>query len=90
EKAFYDILKSIRDKTPFEYSEDRLIKLAKAIKKVVDNQTKYTDFDKREDIRNALRSDIIRTLSRHGYPPVTATEVYDKVFETAQNFKKYN
>lgn len=90
EKAFFDILKSIRDKTPFEYSEDRLIKLAKAIKKVVDNQTKYTDFDKREDIRNALRSDIIRTLSRHGYPPVTATEVYDKVFETAQNFKKYN
>lgn len=90
EKAFYDILKNIRDKTPFEYEEDRLIKLAKAIKKVVDNQTKYTDFDKREDIRNALRSDIIRTLSKHGYPPVTATEVYDKVFETAQNFKKYN
>jgi len=90
EKAFYDILKSIRDKTPFEYSDERLIKLAKSIKKVVDNQTKYTDFDKREDIRNALRADIIRTLSKHGYPPVTATEVYDKVFETAQNFKKYN
>ena len=90
EKAFYDILKDIRDRTPFEYTEDRLIKLSKAIKKVVDNQTKYTDFDKREDIRNALRSDVIRTLSRHGYPPVTATEVYDKVFETAQNFKKYN
>lgn len=90
EKAFYDILKDIRDKTPFEYTEERLLNLSKAIKKVVDNQTKYTDFDKREDIRNALRSDIIRTLSRHGYPPVTATEVYDKVFETAQNFKKYN
>ena len=41
EKSFYDILKDIRDKYKFKYSEEQLIALAKDIKIIVDDKAKY-------------------------------------------------
>jgi len=29
-------------------------------------------------------------LDEFGYPPVERDEVYDEIFEQAENFKKYN
>ena len=90
EKAFYDILKAIRDKYQFEYSEERLIELARKVKILVDDKSKYTDWSSKTDIRASLKADIIRLLTRNGYPPITIEDVYKRVMEQVENFKKYN
>lgn len=89
EKAFYDILKSLALKYDFIYPEDKLIPLSKAVKEVVDDKTRYTDWDRREDIKAELKADLIILLADHGYPPVDRDEVYREIFEQAENFKKY-
>ena len=89
EKAFYDILQAIARKYDFEYPEEKLIVLARAVKGVVDDKTKYTDWDNREDIKAELKVDLIILLAENGYPPVTHDDVYKEIFEQAQNFKKY-
>ncbi len=90
EKAFYDILKSIAVKFDFSYPEDKLIALSKEVKKVVDDKSKYTDWNIREDIKAELKVDLIMLLAKHGYPPITKDEVFKEIFEQAENFKKYN
>lgn len=89
EKAFYDILKAIAKKYEFEYPDEKLIPLSKAVKDVVDDKTKYTDWDNREDIKAELKVDLIMLLAENGYPPITHDEVYKEIFEQAQNFKKH-
>ncbi len=89
EKAFYDILKSLAHKYDFEYPEDKLLHLAKEVKKVVDDKARYTDWSRRDDIKAELKADLIILLAEHGYPPVDRDEVYKEIFEQAENFKKY-
>jgi type I restriction enzyme R subunit len=89
EKAFYDILKSLALKYDFVYPEAKLIPLSKAVKEVVDDKARYTDWDRREDIKAELKADLIILLADHGYPPVDRDEVYKEIFEQAENFKKY-
>lgn len=90
EKAFYDILKAIAEKYKFEYPEDKLIELSKAVKRIVDDKAKYTDWAQRDDIKAELKVDLILVLADHGYPPVPKDEVFKEIFEQAENFKKYN
>ena len=90
EKAFYDILKAIAEKYKFEYPHDKLITLSTAIKKIVDDKAKYTDWSHREDIKAELKMDLILVLAEHGYPPVPKDEVFKEIFEQAENFKKYS
>lgn len=89
EKAFYDILKCIAHKFGFEYPEDKLLTLAAAVKKMVDDKSKYTDWANRSDIKAELQMDLILILAEHGYPPVPQDEVFKEIFEQAENFKKY-
>lgn len=89
EKAFYDILKTIAIKFDFSYPEDKLIVLAKEVKIVVDDKSKYTDWNIREDIKAELKVDLIMLLAKHGYPPITKDEVFKEIFEQAENFKKF-
>jgi type I restriction enzyme R subunit len=89
EKAFYDILKGLAVKYDFSYHDDKLIPLAKAVKDVVDDKTRYTDWNNRDDIKAELKVDLIMLLAQHGYPPVDRDEVYKEIFEQALNFKKY-
>ncbi|CAI8267285.1 MAG: Uncharacterised protein [Opitutia bacterium UBA7350] len=89
EKAFYDILKGLAHKYDFDYQEDKLIALAKEVKMVVDDKSKYTDWSQRADIKGELKVDLILLLGKHGYPPVDRDEVYKEIFEQAENFKKY-
>jgi type I restriction enzyme, R subunit len=89
EKSFYDILKALATKYDFTYPEDKLIKLAKAVKVVVDDKAKYTDWSARADIKAELKVDLIILLAENGYPPVDRDEVYKEIFEQAENFKKY-
>lgn len=89
EKAFYDILKSLALKYDFNYPEDKLITLAKAVKDVVKDKVRYTDWNQREDIKAELKVGLILVLAQHGYPPVDRDEVYKEIFEQAENFKKF-
>ncbi|WP_323595144.1 type I restriction endonuclease subunit R [Aliarcobacter butzleri] len=89
EKAFYDILKTIAIKYDFSYPEDKLIALSKEVKIVVDDKSKYTDWNIREDIKAELKVDLIILLDKHGYPPITKDDVYKEIFEQAENFKKF-
>ena len=75
-------------KYDFTYPEDQLIKLAKAVKTIVDDKTKYIDWNQREDIKAELKVDLILTLAQYRYPPVDHDEVYREIFQQAENFKK--
>ena len=89
EKAFYDILKEIAHKFGFEYPEEKLIPLSAAVKKMVDDKSRYTDWANRSDIKAELQMDLILILAEHGYPPVPQDDVFKEIFEQAENFKKY-
>ena len=86
EKAFYDILKELCIKYEFSYPENKLIELAKAVKTLVDGQAKFPDWNKRDDIKSALKVGLILLLDEFGYPPVERDEVYVEIFEQAENF----
>ena len=88
EKAFYDILKELCIKYDFKYPDDKMIALAKAVKDLVDGQAKFPDWNKRDDIKSALKVGLILLLDEFGYPPVERDEVYVEIFEQAENFKK--
>ncbi|WMI70267.1 type I restriction endonuclease subunit R [Mangrovimonas sp. YM274] len=89
EKAFYDILKELCIKYDFNYPEDKLVTLAKAVKILVESEAKFPDWNKRDDIKAALKVGLILLLDEYGYPPVERDEVYKDIFEQAENFKKY-
>ena len=90
EKAFYDILKELCVKYDFKYPDEKMIELAKAVKDLVDGQAKFPDWNKRDDIKSALKAGLILLLDEFGYPPVERDEVYVEIFEQAENFKKNN
>ena len=89
EKAFYDILKETAIKFGFEYPHEKLLTLSTAVKNMVDDKSKYTDWANRTDIKAELQMDLILILDEHGYPPVPQDEVFKEIFEQAKNFKKY-
>lgn len=88
EKAFYDILKALTIKYDFSYPDDKLVELAKAVKIIVDDKAKYTDWCKREDIKASLKVELILLLHKYGYPPVANDDAYKDIIEQAENFKK--
>lgn len=90
EKAFYDILAAVAKKFEFEYPHERLLKLAKEVKAIVDDKAKFTDWAQRADVKAQLKVALILVLAENGYPPVTHDEVYQQIFEQAENFKKYH
>lgn len=90
EKAFYDILVKVRDAHKFEYSDDKCVILAKKIKELIDDKSQFADWSNRDDIKNKLNMDLTVLLYKNGYPPEWDEEVFEKVLEQAENFKKYN
>lgn len=88
EKAFYDILKELCKKYDFTYPDEKLIDLSIAVKIIVDSQARFPDWNKRDDIKSALKVELILILDEFGYPPVERDEVYVEIFEQAENFKK--
>jgi len=89
EKAFYDILVKVRDDHGFPYAEEKCILLAKKIKELVDDKAKFADWSTRDDIKSELNMDLTVLLYKNGYPPEWDDEVFEKVMEQAENFKKY-
>lgn len=91
EKAFYDILKAVRDERGFEYEDSNMIEMAKEMKAMIADKSHFTDCFKRADIMADMQFQLVVIMSNYGYPPANENpeEVYDKVIEQAENFKKY-
>lgn len=95
EKAFFDILEAVAEKYNFydeyieKYGEESLLNLAKDIKIIVDDKTKYAAWSTRDDIKAEFKVNIILKLADYNYPPVTVDEVYKEVLAQAINFRKY-
>lgn len=100
EKAFYDILINLRDTYCFEYGENKNINgiivnerckdLAKKVKKIIDEKSKYADWLNNQNVRNQLKQDIKICLIKNGYPPEYSPEVFKKVIEQVENFQEHN
>ena len=90
EKVFYDILVKVRDDHDFPYADEKCIILAKKIKELVDDKAQFADWSTRDDIKNQLNMDLTVLLYKNGYPPEWDEEVFEKVMEQAENFKKYS
>ena len=59
------------------------------IKIIVDDKAKYTDWSQRDDIKAELKVALILLLAENDYPPVDRDEVYQEIFDQAENFKRY-
>ncbi|AMB56023.1 type I restriction-modification system (hsdR-like) [Escherichia coli] len=53
-----------------------MLSLAKEMKSVVDNTSKYPDWSKRDDIKAKLKVELILLLHKHKFPPVANDDVY--------------
>lgn len=100
EKAFYDILMSLRDQYNFEYGENKVIggfvvndkckALAKKIKEIIDTKSSFADWLNNQIVRDQLKFDIKVCLIKNGYPPQYSPEVFRKVMEQVENFEENN
>ena len=98
EKAFYDILISLRDQFNFEYGADKEIDgvivndkcktLAKKVKEIIDTKSSFADWLNNQNVRNQLKLDIKICLVKNGYPPQYSPEVFNKVMEQVENFEE--
>ena len=98
EKAFYDILVSLRDQYNFEYGQDKEIDgvvvndkckvLAKKVKEIIDTKSSFADWLNNQNVRNQLKLDIKICLVKNGYPPQYSPEVFSKVMEQVENFEE--
>lgn len=100
EKAFYDILMTLRNEYNFEYGTDNVIDgitindkckvLAKRIKEIIDTKSSFADWLNNQIVRDQLKFDIKVCLIKNGYPPQYSPEVFRKVMEQVENFEENN
>ena len=88
EKAFFDVLTEVRDKHGFEYADDRCIELAKKIKLLIDNTAVYADWLNNDNLKGELASELTVLIYKEGYPPEWDEEVFEKVLEQVENYKR--
>ena len=98
EKAFYDILISLRDQYNFEYGTDKNVDgviindkcklLAQKVKEIIDTKSSFADWLNNQNVRNQLKLDIKICLVKNGYPPQYSPEVFSKVMEQVENFEE--
>lgn len=89
EKTFYDILVKVRHDREFEYSDAQCIALAKKVRELVADKIKFADWSERTDVKNMLQRDLTMLLYQNGYPPNWSNDVFQKVLEQTENYKKY-
>ncbi len=98
EKAFYDILITLRNQHNFEYGIDKKINgivinekckvLAKKVKEIIDIKSSFADWLNNQNVRNQLKLEIKLCLIKNGYPPQYSPEVFGKVMEQVENFEE--
>lgn len=89
EKAFYDILVNLRDTHKFEYPDDKCKTLAKKIKNLIDGTSVYADWLNNDNLKDQLATDLTTLLYTEGYPPDWDDEVFRRVLEQMENYKKH-
>lgn len=90
EKAFYDVLVEVRDRHKFEYADERCIALAKKIKEKIGDTAVYADWLNNDNLKSKLASELTILLFKEEYPPQWDEEVFQKVLEQVENYKKNN
>jgi len=100
EKAFYDILMTLRDQYSFEYGTDKIVdgvpingkckSLAKKIRDIIEVKSSFSDWLNNQIVRDQLKFDIKVCLIKNGYPPQYSPEVFRKVMEQVENFEENN
>lgn len=88
EKAFFDVLVEVRDKHQFEYADERCIELAKKIKLLIDDTAIYADWLNNDNLKSKLASQLTYLIYKEGYPPQWDEEVFQKVLEQVENYKR--
>lgn len=99
EKAFYDILISLRDEFNFEYgvdvnrdgivTNDKCKKLAMKIKGIIDEKSSFADWLNNQNVRKKLEFEIQVCLVKNGYPPRYSRTVFNKVMEQVENYEEH-
>ena len=100
EKAFYDILISMRDQYDFEYGTDKEVdgivindkckNLAIKVKEILDTKSSFADWLNNQNVRDQLKLEIKICLVKNGYPPQYSPEVFKKVMEQVENFEEHS
>ncbi len=88
EKAFYDILVNLRDTHKFEYPDEKCKELAQKIKELIDDKAIYADWLNNDNLKDQLSSDLLVLLYNNGYPPEWNDEVFARVLDQVENFKR--
>lgn len=72
----------------FKGEDAKMVEMAKAM---IADKSHFTDCFKRADIMAEMQFQLIVIMSNFGYPPAkdNPEDVYSKVLEQAENFKKY-
>ncbi|MCD8161632.1 MAG: DUF3387 domain-containing protein [Clostridiales bacterium] len=74
----------------FPYDDDKCVVLAGKIKELADDKAQFADWSTRDDIKNQLNMELTVLLYKNGYPPEWDEEVFEKVMEQAENFRRYS
>lgn len=85
EKVFFDILIAVRDEHGFPYTEEKCLILAREVKLLVDDKSKFTDWTNRTDIKAQLESKLVLLLCKHNYPPEWNKELFTKIIAQTGN-----
>lgn len=88
EKAFYDILVNLRDTHHFSYPDEKCKDLAKKIKALIEEKAVYADWLNNDNLKDQLSSDLLVLLYHNGYPPEWNDEVFARVLDQVENFKR--
>ena len=89
EMSVCEWLVEVRDKHGFEYADERCIELAKKIKTLIDDTAVYADWLNNGNRKSKLASQLTYLLYKEGYPPQWDEEVFQKVLEQVENYKKH-
>ncbi len=89
EKAFYDILVNLRDTHKFVYPDEKCKTLAKKIKELIDGTSVYADWLNNDNLKDQLATDLTTLLYTEGYPPDWDDEVFRRVLEQMENYKRH-
>lgn len=89
EKAFYDILVSIRNKENFEFPDARCIDLSRKIKELIDKMEVNKDWINNTSLKNDLAFELSILLYKEGYPPEWDEEIFKNIMVQVNNYKKY-
>lgn len=81
EKSFFDILKSLTTKYDFDYPDNKILELSKKIKSIIQEMTKYPDWNIRENIKSEIKVKLILLLAEYKFPPVTHDEAFHNIID---------